>query len=75
MQKDEHDGRMRVKGYGLLVYSGMVMVSGGMLAERSPLFIVVAVLGFVGFICGLWTMVKRVSLARAARRRLRSDAG
>jgi len=66
-------GEMKVKGYGLFVYGGMMMLGGGMLALGHPVFILVAAPGLLAFLLGLHTLVQRARRKRAARRHVRND--
>ena len=61
------DGEQKVKGYGLLVYGGMMALGGGILAGERPVFLLVAALGACAFIFGLLTVIRR------GRQRLRDD--
>jgi uncharacterized membrane protein HdeD (DUF308 family) len=61
------DGEDKVKGWGLIVYGGMMMLGGGMLAMNRPGFIVVAAIGSIAFVIGL------VALSRRFRQHLRVD--
>ena len=68
----QSDGEKKVKGVGLFVY-GAMMLATGIVSERRPAFILLAVLGLIALFVGLHTLVQRAQKPDSAREQSRGD--